>query len=397
MLAPNAVRVLDKVIGIESEIRQLGYSFSCIDMYLDGGGSIDKVGAIGIGQSQSQGAGECKGLTIKRPVLHNKLVDLCRQEKLIGLEYGKKLSGIEESEKGVTACFEDGSKADGKLSSETLARSLTNLGDILLGVDGIHSKVREHVLGGPENALPYAPRYTGHVVLGSSIRTSDLPPMSTPMIEMPAFIYTQAGTVLMFPTDHSASTFQWAAFVTAPAREDRKAWTEYQTSGQALRDLRADWSRIGSEPIKSIIPSLTDDSLLLWAPYEIPDLPTWHTDRVCLLGDSCHAISPSAGQGTAQALEDVGLMVRLLSSKAALAKGYPALFAHFEKTRSVRLEHIKRFTQRSLATRYPTSNSWVWWAKRIGYKAFFKVVGRGGNLRDNITIGYDVTAENIVV
>jgi 2-polyprenyl-6-methoxyphenol hydroxylase-like FAD-dependent oxidoreductase len=152
----------------------------------------------------------------------------------------------------------------------------------------------------------------------------------------PAFLYTQVGTILTFPTDARAENFQWAAFLTTPERP-RMEWDEYRTSGDAIRDLKKEWSSITCEPIKSLLDNLTTDNLLVWAPYQIPDIPSWHTKRVCLLGDSCHAISPSAGQGTAQALEDVGLLARLLSNKAALAKGYPALFEHYEKARKARM------------------------------------------------------------
>ncbi len=221
-------------------------------------------------------------------------------------------------------------------------------------------------------------------------------PKSTAKMELPAFIYTKSGTILMFPTDPKGNTFQWSVYLPETER-DRISWELYRQS-RAIKCLQKEWGQIRSEPIRTIIASVDDSDLLLWAPYEIPDLPTWHTDRVCLLGDACHAISPSAGQGAAQAFEDVGLLVRLLNPQAVVQKGFPAVFRHFEKTRKVRLDYIKRFTDRSLAMRYPTSSTLAWWAKKLGHGGLFKLMGKGSYfLEDYKAIGYDITSEDVKV
>ena len=73
-LAPNAVRVLDKIVGVEKDVRPLGASFKGFNMYLDTG---DKAPAHlgGFGDFERSGY---QGITLKRPVLHNKLVDMCK-------------------------------------------------------------------------------------------------------------------------------------------------------------------------------------------------------------------------------------------------------------------------------------------------------------------------------
>jgi 2-polyprenyl-6-methoxyphenol hydroxylase-like FAD-dependent oxidoreductase len=43
-----------------------------------------------------------------------------------------------------------------------------------------------------------------------------------------------------------------------------------------------------------------------------PPLPAWHEDRVVLIGDAAHAMSPSGGQGASLALEDAMHLVKLL-------------------------------------------------------------------------------------
>jgi 2-polyprenyl-6-methoxyphenol hydroxylase-like FAD-dependent oxidoreductase len=216
-------------------------------------------------------------------------------------------------------------------------------------------------------------------------------------INPPAFLLSQVGSILTFPADSSAETLQWVAFLETPERE-RKLWDEYKTSGQAIADLRKQFDSMTGGPIKNMVDSLAPENILLWAPYATPELPTWHTDRVCLLGDAAHAISPSAGQGTAQALEDVGLLARLLSSAAAMSKGYPALFAHYERARRVRLEGIKQMNARTLQSRAPTP-SWIrFWLKTWGYKVMLGGLSRiKWMLPSNSWIEYDVTKESIEV
>jgi 2-polyprenyl-6-methoxyphenol hydroxylase-like FAD-dependent oxidoreductase len=110
-LAPNAVRVLDKIVGVESEVRQLGSTFNGFNLYLDIGNE-DAAHMGNMGNFQRTGY---DGISIKRPVLHNKLVDLCKENEMIGLEYNRRLTGIKEDEKGVTAMFEGGTQARGEL------------------------------------------------------------------------------------------------------------------------------------------------------------------------------------------------------------------------------------------------------------------------------------------
>ncbi|KAI1367080.1 FAD/NAD(P)-binding domain-containing protein [Xylaria arbuscula] len=54
----------------------------------------------------------------------------------IPIQFNKKLRSVEEGESGVTVYFEDGTSASG---------------DMLVGADGVHSKVREHMLGRPNS------------------------------------------------------------------------------------------------------------------------------------------------------------------------------------------------------------------------------------------------------
>lgn len=196
--------------------------------------------------------------------------------------------------------------------------------------------------------------------------------------------------------DPKADQIQWATSIKVPERA-HKEWEEYRTTGQAVSDLRADYAGVTLEPIRSLVDHLNNENVRVWAPYEVPDIPTWHSDRVCILGDAAHAVPPSVGQGTAQAMEDIGLLSRLLSSPGAVSSGYPKLFSHFEKTRRGRTEMVRKAAARAEAGRGKTESSWMWWVKSTVIWAGLRVFGNGGYVSGSKISGYDVTVESIEV
>lgn len=264
------------------------------------------------------------------------------------------------------------------------------VGDILIGADGIGSLARKHVLG---DAAPTA-SYSGYVSVGCILRLKDI--NLPPDFQLPAFLFTRAGTILAFSMDPSGETIQWTTSLKV-AERDRKLWDEYRTSGEAVASVKADYAGVEVEPIRSMVDRLTDENIRLWAPYVVRDLSSWHTDRVCLLGDAAHAVPPSVGQGAAQAFEDVGLLSRLLSSPAAVQAGYPRLFAHFEKTRRPRVELIRRMAARAEGQREKTESAWKWWVKSRVIWAGLQVITRMRTEKGDKVNGYDVMSESIEV
>lgn len=77
------------------------------------------------------------------------------------------------------------------------------------------------------------------------------------------------------------------------------------------RQLRERHSHWKDPVVKNVIQSLRVESM--YPTWTIPPLPTWERDGVVLVGDAAHALPPSSGQGSSQALEDVEAFVLLLS------------------------------------------------------------------------------------
>ncbi|KAK8854484.1 hypothetical protein IAR55_003222 [Kwoniella newhampshirensis] len=386
MLAPNALRVLDKVIGVDEEIKGEGFGLDKIDFFWEDG---LRVGGITM-EDGGYGA-----LRIQRTKLHRTLLDLCERDDRVEIKYGSKFVRIVEDEEGVTAYIEGGEAIRG---------------DILIGADGIHSKVRAHVLG---DRAP-VPTYSGMVGIGGTLpRSSIILPEG---MTYPSFIYTPRGMIMVMPTDPEGQAIGWAASLADPHERSRKGWLEYQNSGQAARDIKESYAGIRHEPIRSIMDNMVEEEQArVWAPYEIPDLSTWHTKRVCLIGDAAHAIPPSGGQGAGQAFEDAGFMARLLSAappssssppasstttlpEQATAttepKSYDELFAHFEKVRKARFEHVRELTKVSGNSRHGSPTWTGTMVRKYGMWAYFHLV-KGGYYTDHALMGYDVMDESV--
>lgn len=252
----------------------------------------------------------------------------------------------------------------------------------------MHSRVRQSVLGD----MAPVPTFSGRVGVGATVPIAKIR-VPEPMA-LPAFIYTRSGVFMVIPTNPAGDELGWAAQRDSKER-DRQGWIEYQTSGEAARVTKADYASCSHEPIRSIMDTMDESSLRVWAPYEIPDLPTWHTARICLIGDAAHAIPPTGGQGAAQAFEDAGYLTRLLANDQAVERGYDRLFAHFEKVRKARLDYVRAFTRTSGNTRGTSANSLMWAVKKALMGAYFWF--KGGVAKDTRITGYDVSEESIEV
>ena len=266
----------------------------------------------------------------------------------------------------------------------------------MIGCDGIGSPVRKHILGDRDPGG----KYSGIVTVGDIVPSSSVPMPDN--VKLPAFIYTQKGTFLSFSMDQSNSHMQWVTTIRASERDRRTGWNEYRTSGQAVRDVQAFYKDVNVEPIKTWVQNLSNDQVKVWAPYVVPDLPTWHTKRTCILGDAAHAIPPSAGQGSAQAFEDTALLARLLNasqtshSAGSETERLEALFEQFEQKRKKRMEVIRRMTSNAEAIRGETS-SWGWFFKSRAIAASFWVLGKARNIRGRGIFDYNVFEEKISV
>ncbi|MCZ2860865.1 FAD-dependent oxidoreductase [Blastococcus sp. VKM Ac-2987] len=246
-------------------------------------------------------------LTIRRADLYAALREDAERRGIV-THYGKRLTDVRHTGRGVQARFADGSTAEA---------------DVLVGADGIRSTVRRLL----DPAAPDA-SYVGFLNTGGYARGVDVP-------GPPGMNHFCFGRRAFFGwIMASDGEVWWFANLPAPREPDpeKLAAVPAELWRARLLDLFAD-DRI---PAVDLIRA-TENVFAGWTTYDLPSVPTWHDGRTVIIGDAAHAVSPSAGQGAALAIEDAVVLARCLRDLADA----PAALTRYEQLRRDRVEKVR--------------------------------------------------------
>ena len=213
--------------------------------------------------------------------------------------------GYEEMKGGVKILFEDGSSA---------------VGDILVGADGVKSRIRSQMLGAAK------PAYTGDCAWRLIVPSKRL--KSHAEHEM---------AVWMGPGRHAVSYFlrggELLNFVGLIETDDvsEESWvTKFPWDG--LKAEFVGWN----EEIQSIIDAADRDECYRWSLFFRSPIDNWSSQRVTLLGDSVHATLPYLAQGAAMAIEDGAILARCLAKTTDISEAL-LLYQHNRIDRTARI------------------------------------------------------------
>ena len=244
-------------------------------------------------------------LAIHRAQLHDVLLQAMRPAEV---ERAFRVVECTESGDGVAAVAEDGRRAEG---------------DILIGADGLHSRIRGHLWGDE------APRYSGY----TSWRA----------------VTHNGGRV---PTDEGSESWgEKSVFGLIPLADDRLYWFATQQAAadgsdpadprDVLLPIFGNWH----DPIRSVVEDTDPQSIIRT---DIRDRPTrfpWGQGRMTLLGDAAHPMTPNLGQGGGQAIEDAVVLAEFLARHESIEDGLRG----YERRRHPRTKHIVQTSRRMSA------------------------------------------------
>jgi salicylate hydroxylase len=198
---------------------------------------------------------------------------------------------------------------------------------VLIGADGIHSRVREWLLG------PERPRFTGCVAYRGLVPAQRVAHLDLEVV----------ASNWMGPGQHFVH--YWVAgarLMNCVGILERDSWTrESWTDRGEVADALAAYA--GWHPrVRELIGAL--EETFIWALFDRDPLPTWTKGRVALLGDACHAMLPFMAQGAAQAIEDGAALAACLG-RADAGDDVPTALRRYEaarKPRATRLQEMSR-------------------------------------------------------
>ncbi|KAJ5683308.1 hypothetical protein N7462_006473 [Penicillium macrosclerotiorum] len=190
--------------------------------------------------------------------------------------------------------------------------------DLVIGADGVRSTAKRAIFPGDEDTYP--PHYEGLVGVGGFIPSAEV----KGLVEKGSmnFIFGGNGFFGYFFSDSASSaTNRDSPYHISEPGESLAWWSTYEIEEcpdyknfdmadvtRQLRERHAYWK---DPVIQKILQSLNVENM--YPTWTMPPLPTWERDGVVLVGDAAHALPPSSGQGSSQALEDVEAFTLLLS------------------------------------------------------------------------------------
>lgn len=275
-------------------------------------------GAGGPGQSGLSGMGGSGVGVVQEPLNADRMV--LRSVLMRGLEefveFGKEFSTYEITPSGVTVRFSDGSEAQGP---------------ILVGADGASSRVRKQFL--PQLKLVDT---EGRFFYGKSTLTPELADtFNENCLKGMAVVQDRTGdvptTLLLEPVRFKNNEFRkdlpddyiyWVLL----ARKGVHGIPDAQLLNLSNHDSAALAKKLTAHWHTSFQPlfahqDVAQTSLLriISAP---PDIPIWQpSNRVTLIGDAAHVMSPTAGIGATTALRDAAMLVQVLREEGVSVEG----------------------------------------------------------------------------
>jgi len=270
-------------------------------------------------------AGEIGGLTSELEILRGDLVEILYHTTKDKVRYifGDFVTGIDDAGEKVNITFNSGK-----------AESF----DLIVGADGIGSKIREMVFG-DEAVLDYLGLYTSYFTITKSETDSNWARW---------YIANESRNILIRP-DNKGTTRAALNFL-SPDSHYGKLSLDRQKEILTKIFENAGWET------DRILKGLWDcEDLYLDAVTQVK-MPSWSKGRVVLIGDAAYCPTPITGKGTALAM--IGAYI--LAWELYLASDQQTAFAELEKKLRPYVEKTQNLPKSFIKLVYPSSEFGVY-------------------------------------
>jgi 6-hydroxynicotinate 3-monooxygenase len=308
-MMPNSIKVL-RGIGIEQRLRETSfapYSHLNRDGYS---------GAITRELPMPENLYNAPYLCMHRADLHDALASAVPKEIV---HLGKKLIGLDQAGGQVTLHFEDRTRVTA---------------DAVIGADGVHSIVRDIVVG-PDEPI-HKGRIAYRAVFPASLMDGfDIGPSRTKW-------WGTDRHIVIYYTTKTKSEVYFVTSVPEPAewltRESWSAKGDVRESRKAYEGFHTD--------VRNVLAACPDCHK--WAILEREPLRRWSAGHVVLLGDAAHPMTPYMAQGAATSIEDAAVLARCLD--AVNGEDIGGAFKRYEAHRKPRTSVVQAIS---------SANTWM--------------------------------------
>jgi 6-hydroxynicotinate 3-monooxygenase len=239
------------------------------------------------------------------------------------IAFGHDLAGLEPAGEALRLVFENGARQEA---------------NIVIGADGIRSKVRDVLLG----ASP--PRFTGRVAQRAIFPTERLQGHS--IRDCTKWWGPDRHLLAYFMTRRRDEVYLMGSVPAA-------AWESEELSLPCPRERFVEAFAHFHPDIRRVVEAATDVTVMPICDRERDD--RWSGGRIVLLGDACHPVRPYMAAGGAMAVEDAAILSRCL---AAFGDDDPAeAFRCYEATRIPRVGEVQRISVANSWMRGPTEET----------------------------------------
>jgi 2-polyprenyl-6-methoxyphenol hydroxylase-like FAD-dependent oxidoreductase len=274
-MMPNSMKVL-RGIGVEDRLRARAFApYSHLNR-------IGDTGEITRELPMPESLYGAPYLCMHRADLHDALLSAVPDDII---QLGKRLVGLDQVRGQVTLSFADGTRASA---------------DAVIGADGVHSIVRDIIVG------PDAPIHRGRIAYRAVF----------PASLMGGFDIGRSRTkwwgtdrhIVIYYTNKAKSEVYFVTSVPEPAEWlTRESWS---AKGD-VKELREAYEGFHQD-VRNVLEACPDCHK--WAILEREPLPRWSAGRIVLLGDACHPMTPYMAQGAATSIEDAAVLARCLDA-----------------------------------------------------------------------------------
>ncbi|MEH2126147.1 FAD-dependent monooxygenase [Nostoc sp.] len=228
---------------------------------------------------------ELPGMLVHRKAILEAILDTLPPNNI---HFNAQLASITQTENSAIAHFKDGSHWEG---------------DLIVGADGILSKVRQFVVPNVELC------YLGDLVWRGIVTDNSFCP------EGNFFVYVRGRGIYANFFHIGGNLTHWGFFI-------EKEQTDSEIGALQPTDISIPPQELAKLPedARNVIQSTPVENIICRYSYDIDPLPQLYDGRVLLIGDAAHAKSPTRARGMTSGWEDGLSLTQHLTSSGSIAE-----------------------------------------------------------------------------